>query len=131
MPYRPTDTSSAPRRKRRYNIRLIKATWPYSVQEIAELFGIHKNAVLRWLTAGLRANRDQRPFLIRGDELTRFLAIRQAEKRRKCAFTEFYCLKCRAPRESYLRIADVVIETAMKLRLKETLKNPVAEAGIG
>jgi excisionase family DNA binding protein len=38
-------------------VRLIKATWPYTVQEIAELFKIHKNAVLRWLREGLRADR--------------------------------------------------------------------------
>jgi len=38
-----------PRKKRRYNVRRIKATWPYRVEEIADLFGIHKNAVLRWL----------------------------------------------------------------------------------
>ena len=45
------------RKKRRYNIRRVKATWPYTVQEIAELLGVHKNAVLRWLHDGLRADR--------------------------------------------------------------------------
>ena len=55
-----------PRRKHRYNLRLIKATWPYTVQEIAELFGVHKNAVLGWLKAGLKSDRSQRPFLVRG-----------------------------------------------------------------
>ncbi len=80
---------ATPKRKRTYNIRRIKATWPYSVQEIAELFGIHKNAVLRWLQDGLQANRDQRPFLIRGAELARFLTARQTSKRRKCSTTEF------------------------------------------
>ena len=104
--------------KRRYNVRLIKATWPYTVQEVAELFGLQKNAVLRWLREDLRANRDQRPFLIRGDELARFLSARQAKKRRKCSVIEFYCFKCRAPREAFLGIADVVIETPFKLRLK-------------
>jgi predicted DNA-binding protein YlxM (UPF0122 family) len=53
------------RRKRIYNVGRIKATWPYSVQEIAELFGIHKNAVLRWIKDGMQANKDQRPFLTR------------------------------------------------------------------
>ena len=106
------------RRKRRYNVRLIKATWPYSVQEVAELFGVHKNAVLRWLREGLLADRDRRPFLIRGDELARFLRGRQADKRQKCTATQFYCFKCRSPREAYLGIVDVVIETPSRLRLK-------------
>jgi excisionase family DNA binding protein len=104
--------------KRRYNLRLIKRTWPYTVQEIAELFGIHKNAVLRWLKEGLVAQRDHRPFLIPGHELERFLRARQAKRRCKCRPTEFYCFKCRAPREPYLGIADVVIENPFRLRVK-------------
>jgi hypothetical protein len=107
-----------PRRKRTYNVRRIKATWPYSVQEVAELFGIHKSAVLRWLKEGLQANPDQRPYLIRGNELARFLTARQIGRRRKCAFPEFYCVKCRAPREAYLRIADITIESPTRLRAK-------------
>lgn len=106
------------RRKRTYNLRRIKATWPYTVQEIAELFGIHKNAVLRWLKDGLQADRDRRPFLIRGDELARFLSARQTGKRRKCMATEFYCFKCRAPREGYLGIADVTVESPTLVRVK-------------
>jgi hypothetical protein len=106
------------KRKRTYNLRLIKATWPYSVQEIAALFGVHKNAVLIWLKEGLQADRDKRPFLIRGDELIRFLFARQKGRKRRCAPTEFYCFKCRAPREAYLGIADIVIESASRLRIK-------------
>lgn len=106
------------RRKRTYNLRLIKATWPYTVQEIAALFAVHKNAVLRWLKEGLHANKDKRPFLIRGDELIRFLSARQQSRKRKCSLTEFFCFKCRAPREAYLGIADVVIESPSRFRVK-------------
>ena len=105
-------------RKRTHNLRLIRATWPYTVQEIAALFGVHKNAVLQWLKNGLAANRDTRPFLIRGNELICFLAARQQNRKRKCAFTEVFCFKCRAPREAYLNIADVVIESASRFRVK-------------
>jgi excisionase family DNA binding protein len=108
-----------PRRKtRRYNVRRIKATWPYSVQEIAELFGIHKNAVLRWLKQGLRADRSQRPYLIRGDELARFLNERQNAKRQRCGPDEFFCFRCRVPREACLGIADIAIESPTRLRIK-------------
>lgn len=104
--------------KRSYNLRLIKATWPYTVQEVAALFGIHKNAVLRWVTEGLPANKDKRPFLIRGDELSQFLSNRQRRKKRKCAWNECFCFKCRAPREAYLSTADIVIESSTRFRLK-------------
>ena len=93
-----------------------KATWPYSVQEIAELLYSQKRRA-RWLQDGLQA-RDQRPFLIRGAELARFLTARQTSKRRKCSTTEFYCFKCRDAREAYLRIADVAIESPTRLRVK-------------
>jgi len=119
-----------PKRKRTYNLRRIKATWPYTVQEIARLFGLHKNAVLRWLNEGLQADRDGRPFLIRGDELIRFLSERQKSRKRKCGPTEFYCFKCRAPREAFLGIADVSIENASRLRLKSicaTCSTPVSK----
>jgi len=105
------------RKQRRYNLRRIKATWPYTVQEIADLFGIHKNAVLRWLPQGLHADRTGRPFLIRGDDLVRFLDHRQNSNRRRCAPDEFFCFRCRAPRAAYLRMVDVVIETPARLRL--------------
>jgi hypothetical protein len=104
--------------KRTYNLRLIKASWPYSVREIAALYDVHKNLVLRWLKEGLQANRDKRPFLIRGSELIRFLSVRQQSRKHKCAVTEFFCFKCRAPREAYLGIADVVIESPSRFRVK-------------
>ena len=106
------------KRKRAYNVRLIKATWPYTVQEIAALLKVHKNAVLRWLNQGLQANRDKRPFLIRGDELIRFLTVRKHRNKHECNVTEFFCFKCRSPREAYLGIADVVIESPTRFRVK-------------
>ncbi|MFZ4125033.1 MAG: hypothetical protein ACOYJ2_03040 [Rickettsiales bacterium] len=107
-----------PTKRRTYNTRLIKATWPYTVQEIANLFNVGKNAPLRWLKEGLRANSDGRPYLIRGDELIRFLNDRQQRKRKKCSTHEFFCFKCREPREAYLGMADVTIESHTKLRVK-------------
>jgi excisionase family DNA binding protein len=109
--------SPAPK-KRKYNTRRIKATWPYTVHEIAELFGIHKNAVLRWLREGLRVDRSGRPFLIRGDELARFLSERQNGRRQRCAPDEFFCFRCRAPRAACLGMADVTVGSPTRLRIK-------------
>jgi excisionase family DNA binding protein len=118
------------KKKRTYNTRLIKATWPYTVQEIAALFAVHKNAPLRWLQEGLQANSDGRPYLIRGDELARFLNARQQSKKRTCKPGEFFCFKCRAAREAYLNIADIVIENPSRLRVKAlcaTCSTPVSK----
>lgn len=107
-----------PKRRRTYNVRRIKATWPYTVQEIAAPFNIHKNAVLRWIKEGLRADKITREYLIRGTELMRFLSDRQRKKTHPCAINEFFCFKCRAPRQTYLDIVDMVIQSPHRFRLK-------------
>ena len=88
------------KRKRNYDLRGIKATWPYSVTEITELLGVHKNTVFQWIKDGLMADKSKRLWLVRGDELARFLSARQASKKRKCRLTEFPCFKCRDRREA-------------------------------
>jgi hypothetical protein len=55
---------------------------------------------------------------VRGDELIRFLNDRQQTKKQKCAPTEFFCFKCRAPRNSYEGIADLTIESPSRFRIK-------------
>jgi hypothetical protein len=106
------------KRKRTYNLRRIKRTWLYNVPEAAKTLGVHKNAVLRWMKEGLQANRDQRPFLIRGDALIRFLSARQQSRRQKCAHNEFFCFKCRVPRKVYENIIDIEFVSASRFRMK-------------
>lgn len=104
--------------KRTYNPRLIKATWPYTVQEIAELLKVHKNAVTRWIAEGLVADCSSRPYLIRGKNLIDFIVGRQAKRRAKCGLGQFYCLKCRGPRDPYLGIVDLNFIKAGTVRLE-------------
>jgi len=106
------------KRKRTYNVRLIKATWPYTVQEIAKLFNVHKGAVLRWIKEGLHADKIKGEYLIRGDRLALFLSTRQQKKKHTCAINEFFCFKCREPRTAYLNIADVEIITPTRFRVR-------------
>ncbi len=56
-------------RKRHPNHRLVKIHRSYTVEEIAHLFGIHKNTVRRWVKAGLAISDDKRPMLILGHDL--------------------------------------------------------------
>src|SRR5262249_36537060 len=96
---RTRDTPSARRpRKLTYNIRLIRSTTCYSIQEVAELFRLHPNAVRRWLKVGLRTIDGRRPLYIHGSELAQFLEARQRGRKRRCAPDELYCCRCRAPR---------------------------------
>ena len=61
--------------------------------------------------------RAESPYDIRGEELAGFLNQQQNGMRRKCAPNEFFCFRCRVPREACLGIADVSIESPTRLRV--------------
>lgn len=85
-------------RKRHPNHRLVKIHRNYTVEEIAELFGTHKNTVRRWVKAGLATSDDKRPMLILGQDLSAFLQARRAKNKLPCKPGEIYCVRCRTPK---------------------------------
>lgn len=85
-------------RKRHPNHRLVKIHRSYTVEEIAELFDIHKNTVRTWIKDGLELLDRRRPMLIAGSELVKFLKARRAKHKQSCKHGELYCVKCRTPR---------------------------------
>ena len=78
--------------------RLVKELRTYTVAEIAEVLGTHRNTVRQWLKVGLTALADGRPTLVRGVELRRFLAAKRSRRKRTCPPGTIYCMKCREPR---------------------------------
>jgi hypothetical protein len=90
------------------NPRLAKTHRSYSVEEISRLFAVHKNTVRAWLRQGLKAIDGQRPTLVRGEELSRFLADRRARTKQACGPGRIYCLACRAPKVPAGKMADCV-----------------------
>ena len=52
--------------KRHPNPRLAKIHRNYTVEEVASLFGVHRNTVREWVKRGLPTSDDQRPMLILG-----------------------------------------------------------------
>lgn len=85
--------------KRRPNHRLVKIHRSYTVEEVADLFGIHKNTVREWIKKGLRLCDEKRPALILGRVLAEFLKAQKSNNKRTCKAGEMYCLRCREPRE--------------------------------
>ena len=100
------------------NPRLAKIHRSYSVEEVSRLFNLHKNTVRTWLRQGLAAIDGQRPTVIRGVELRRFLTDRRTNARQTCGPGRIFCLPCRAPKVPAGNRADciAVSETAGTLR---------------
>jgi hypothetical protein len=91
------------------NPRLAKIHRNYSVEQVSRLFSVHKNTVRTWLRQGLRSIDDQRPTLVRGEELARFLADRRARTKQTCGPGRIYCLACRAPKVPAGKMADCIV----------------------
>lgn len=85
-------------RQRQANYRRVKIHRSYTVEEVARLFGIHKNTVRAWIKGGLPTSDRKRPTLVLGRELATFLKSRRASRKRPCRPGELYCFRCRAPR---------------------------------
>lgn len=88
--------------------RGIKIHRSYTIDEAARALRVAKGTVQRWLKIeGLLAMKDQRPFLIHGQDLIEFLK-RDKRSGKKCKLQEAYCFSCREPREPAGGMADLV-----------------------
>lgn len=92
--------------KRHPNPRLAKIHRNYTVEEIATLFGVHRNTVRAWVKRGLPTSDDRRPMLILGRDLVAFLQVQRAKNKRTCQPGEIYCVRCRAPKAPAGDMAD-------------------------
>jgi len=84
--------------KRHPNHRLVKIHRSYTIEETANLFGIHKNTVRGWIKAGLATCDNKRPMLILGHDLSEFLQARRVKNKQTLKPGEIYCVRCRAPK---------------------------------
>lgn len=82
----------------RHNPRLAKIHRTYTIEEIADLYNVHKNTVRHWIDQGLQVLDKKRPILIHGNDLSKFLYERRRKNKRTCKPGQLYCVKCREPR---------------------------------
>ncbi|MGA8429353.1 MAG: helix-turn-helix domain-containing protein [Candidatus Sulfotelmatobacter sp.] len=80
------------------NHRLVKIHRSYTVGEVADLLGHHKNTVRRWIMDGLSTIDGKRPMLILGRVLIEFLQKRRGGKKQPCGPGQLYCVRCHAPK---------------------------------
>ena len=79
------------------NHRLVKIHRNYTVEEVARLFGVHRNTVREWIKRGLPTSDRRRPLLILGGDLVAFLRARRLRNKRPCQPGQIYCVRCRVP----------------------------------
>jgi excisionase family DNA binding protein len=102
---------------RRFNYRRAKIHRSYTIAETADVVGVHRLTVRRWIAGGLQAINDRRPVLIHGADLREFLYARKPKKQ-PCGPGEIYCVGCRAPKRPAGDMADYVPRTAARGSLR-------------
>ncbi len=100
------DSGVAVKRKRHPNPRLAKIHRNYTVEEVAGLYGVHRNTVREWVKRGLPTSDDRRPMLILGRDLVGYLQAQRTKNKRTCQPGEIYCVRCRAPKAPAGDMAD-------------------------
>jgi hypothetical protein len=85
--------------KQSQNPRLAKSNRSYKIDEVAEIYGVHKNTVLNWLKQGLPTLDKKRPLLVHGRALNSFHAIKRVKNKQPCQLDELYCMRCKVPKK--------------------------------
>ena len=89
--------------------RRIKIHRSYTVEELADALGVHKNTVRSWIKSGLRPTDDRRPSILRGVDVAAFLNSRRKAAKRPCGAGEIYCFKCRTAKTPDGLMADLEV----------------------
>ncbi len=103
---------------KRYKTRRLSIHRNYEIAEVAEITGAHPQTIRGWIASGsLPLCAEKRPNLIAGDDLLAFFRSREARARRRLAANQFYCLRCREPRNAAGNLADFEPRTETAGRL--------------
>lgn len=76
------------------NVRT-KKHFVYNVDDLVQLFGVHKNTVSNWVTEGLLPSDQAIPYVFNGTEVKRFHDARRLGSKGKLRTGEFKCFKCK------------------------------------
>ena len=93
---------------RKADPRLLSAHLSYSSSELSTRLGMHKKTIRQWQREGLAALDNKRPPIFQGAIMRLFLTKRNERHKTHCPVGTLYCLKCRAPQQPAMGMADYV-----------------------
>ncbi len=114
----------------------IKSFRTYTIDEAAEVTDVSPRTIRNWAADGLRILDNERPALVRGDDLRDFIKEKRQNRKIKTAPDEFYCVRCRRPRHAAGGIADCIFKgtrvtlTALCEVCETVMTKPIVEARI-
>ena len=80
-----------------YNPNKAKINRNYTYEELAEVYGVHKNTIAQWVKKGLPCLKEMRPFLILGADVRDYLQAQRIGNKQKCKPNELFCMRCKMP----------------------------------
>lgn len=87
----------------------IKSFRSYTINEAAEVSGVSARTIRNWIAQGLQVMDSERPVLIRGDDLRKFIKKQRADRKIETPSDEFYCVCCKKARKAAEGFADCTI----------------------
>ena len=105
------------------NLNLVRSRREYTYKEIAKLFNLNIRTVQSWRKEGLIIlDGTLKPVLVLGSELKRFIKEKRDRKKRNLQPVEFYCLRCREPRQSIPEKVSFILTGKIVGREKKQIK---------
>ena len=103
---------------KRLNPNLAKIHRNYMIEEVASLFGVHKNTVRQWVKGGLPICDEKKPMLILGSVLRQFLQNKRVKNKHKMQPYEFFCMCCKSPQRPAENMVEYEMVNSSRGRLR-------------
>ncbi|MEL7452999.1 MAG: helix-turn-helix domain-containing protein [Pseudomonadota bacterium] len=92
----------------------------YTVKTAARIIGVTEATIRNWARNGLRLIKDQRPHIVRGEDLIDFQKKREAANKVPIGKGQFFCMRCKAPRNPSKGSLDYKATSLLTGRLSGT-----------
>lgn len=103
---------------RRYSIKGLAKDRVYDFQQASRIIGVSMSTFRKFPKKGLRVISEKRPKLVRGEDLIMFLQKQAEANRQPCRPEQFYCMRCKGPRNALGGMADYVPTNHLTGRLQ-------------